>query len=60
LSQEGEQQQHCVLGDIDGVESRHAGDPDACRGCCRDVDVFDACAELLDQAELSGVDGFGV
>ena len=59
-SQEGEQQQHRVLGDVDGVEPRHVGDPDACRGCRRDVDVLDACAELLNQAELSGVDGFGV
>src|SRR6201986_1235955 len=28
----------------------HVGDPHACRGCGRDVDVFDACAELLNQA----------
>jgi hypothetical protein len=49
-----------VLGDVDGVQPRHVGDPDARRGGRRDVDVFNACAELLNQAELCGADGLCV
>jgi hypothetical protein len=42
------------------MESWHVGDPDAHRGCSRDVDVLNACAELLNQAELPGVDGLRI
>ena len=49
-----------MLGDVDGVQPRHVGDPDASRSCSRDLDVLDTRAELLNQAELSGVDCFCV